>query len=82
MTAEGEPADPEPFIDAHRGFLVVHFTGDVGDGPMVFVPALGAGAGSIVTVRVAGSEDAEPVTVAGGGEPVPLAPPESRPTNP
>ena len=82
MTAEGEPADPKPLIDARHGFLVVHFTGAVGGGPMVFVPALGAGAGSIVTFRVAGHEDEEPITVSGGGEPVRLDPSDSRLTDP
>lgn len=82
LTTGSEPADPKPLIDAHHGFLDVHFTGDVEGGPMVFVPALGAGAGSIVTFRVAGHEDEEPITVSGGGEPVRLSPSDSRLTNP
>ena len=79
LTTESEPADPEPLVDLHHGFLVVHFTGEVGDGPMVFVSALGAVAGSIVTFRAADDENAAPTTAAGGGEPAPLARPTANP---
>ena len=82
LTTGSEPADPKPLIDAHHGFLDIHFTGDVAGGPLLFVPALGAGAGSTVTFRVAGHEDKEPITVSGGGEPVRLGPSDSRLTDP
>ncbi len=82
LTAEGEALDTKPLIDAHHGFLDIHFTGDVEGGPMVFVPALGAGAGSTVTFRIAADESEEPVTVSGGGEPVQLTASDSRPTSP
>lgn len=73
-------AGPKPLIDARNGFLDVHFTGDIGDGPVVFVPALATGAGSMVTFRVVAGESEEPISVSGGGEPVRLAPSVSHPT--
>lgn len=73
LTAAAEPADTERLVDAHRGFLDVHFTGGVGAGPLLFVPALGAG--STVTFRVAADGDEAPSMVSGSGELVPLARP-------
>jgi hypothetical protein len=61
-------------IDAHHGFLDIHFTGELGYGPVDFVPALAAGAGSMVTFRLIVGDGSAPVTVANEGAPVRLAP--------
>ena len=80
-TVAGGPAGAKALIDARHGFLDVHFTGETGDGPVAFVPAL-AGAGSMVSFRVAAGGSEEPIAVSGGGEPVRLAPSVSHQTRP
>lgn len=78
MTTGAENSEPKLLIHAHRDFLDIHFSGDVGGGPMVFVPALGAGAGSTVNFRVATGEGDGPITVAGGGDPLRVTSSNSR----